>query len=120
MASNDLAIRFTETKYATRSEVGKELKMSLIDNIWANILSYRSAYNQYLNIKSVDRNSLLVCFCPTVATSVNELEGKLLRILREYMRMSPSNGDAKQFEDAWLIKSLEFVASKYELDVTEP
>jgi len=120
MASNDLAIRFTETKYATRSEVGKELKMSLIDNIWANILSYRSAYNQYLNIKSVDRNSLLVCFCPTVSTSVNELEGKLLRILREYMRMNPSNGDAKQFEDAWLIKSLEFVASKYELDVTEP
>jgi Fic family protein len=120
MASNDLAIRFTETKYATRSEVSKDLKMSLIDNIWSNILSYRSAFNQYLTLRSVDRNSLLVCFCPTVANSVNELEGKILRVLREYMRMSPLTGDAKHFEDAWMIKSLEYVAAKYDLDVTEP
>ena len=44
MANNELAIRFTETKYSTRSEVSRELKMSLIDNIWSNILSYRSSY----------------------------------------------------------------------------
>ncbi|HNX16066.1 MAG TPA: hypothetical protein PKO28_01635 [Bacilli bacterium] len=120
MGNNDLAIRFTENKYSTRIEVSKELKMSLIDNIWANILSYRSAFNQYLNIKSIDRNSFLVCYCPTVTGSINELDAKLLRILREYMRMNPNNGDVKQFEDACLIKSLQSIADKYDLDVTEP
>jgi hypothetical protein len=39
MATSELAIRFTEGKYATRQEVSRDLKMSLIDNIWNSILS---------------------------------------------------------------------------------
>ena len=54
MGNNELAIRFTENTYATKLEVSKELKMSLIDNIWNNILGYRSNFYRYLPIKSIE------------------------------------------------------------------
>ena len=53
MANNELAIRFTEGKYATKAEVAKELRMSMIDTIWSNILNYRSSFNNYLAIKII-------------------------------------------------------------------
>ena len=42
MAGNDYAMRFTEDKYATKLEVGRELKVSSVDPFWSNILSYRN------------------------------------------------------------------------------
>ena len=59
MASNELAIRFTEETYATKAEVSRELRMSLIDNIWSNILKYRATYYRYLTLKSIDKNQLI-------------------------------------------------------------
>ena len=51
MANNELAIRFTEESYATKSDVSRELGLTLVDNIWSNILKYRSTYYRYLSSK---------------------------------------------------------------------
>ena len=119
MPSNELAMRFTEGKYATKSEVGKELKMSMFDNIWSNILSYRSTFNRYLTIKSIDKNQLVVCFCPSINALVNSADMKLLRLTREYSRLSTTNGEAKRFEDEGLIRSLTALANKHEIAVSD-
>ena len=89
MATSELAIRFTENKYATRSEVSKELKMSLIDNIWSNILSYRSTFNHYLTIRSIEKNQLILCQCPSVSAMSNAAEMKLIRLMHEYSKLNP-------------------------------
>lgn len=119
MASNELAIRFTEGKYATRSEVGKELRMSLIDNIWSNILSYRSTFNRYLPIRSIEKNQLSVCFCPSISALVNSVDMKLIRLMREHSLLSPANGDLKRFEDECLVKSLKSLAREHDLEVSD-
>ena len=62
MGANELAIRFTEETYATKAEVSRELRMSLIDNIWSNILKYRSGFYRYLSLKSIDKNQLMICY----------------------------------------------------------
>ena len=110
MPSNELAIRFTEGKYATKSEVGKELKMSMFDNIWSNILNYRSGYNRYLSIKSIEKNQLVVCFCPSVNALVNSADMKLIRLMKEYSHINVTNGDLNRFEDECLIRSLSLLA----------
>lgn len=120
MAHNELSIRFTENKYATRAEVSKDLKMSLIDNIWSNILSYRSNYNKYLKVRSVDKNQLHICYCPTVSNSINNIDTNLLRLLNDYVRLNDSTGDKKYFNDSCNVKALEAVAKRHELDVTNP
>lgn len=119
MANNELAIRFTENKYATKSEVRNELKMSLIDNIWSNILNYRSTFNHYLTIKSIEKNSLVLCQCPSVASLCNAIDMKLVRLMREHSKLNPTNGDLGYFEDQCLILSLKALAKEYDLDVTD-
>ena len=53
MGSNDIAVRFTEGYYATKKEVSKELKISVIDGVWDKILSYRAPFCHYLSIPSI-------------------------------------------------------------------
>ena len=120
MGKNDLAIRFTEGKYATRSEVGKELKMSLIDGIWSDILSYRSSFNRYLPIKSIEKNQLVVCFCPSITALVNSGETKLIRLMREHSLINQSNGDLQRFDDECQIRSLKALAKEHDLEVSDP
>ena len=84
MANNDLAMRFTENKYATKNEVSKELKISVIDGVWDKILSYRSLFYQYLSVKGIDKGQLRVCLCPTIDNKVKNVEEKLARLLNDY------------------------------------
>lgn len=96
MAGNDYAMRFTEDKYATKLEVGRELKVSSVDPFWSNILSYRSNFYHYLSIRTIEKNMLLFCGCPAINSLVNNLEAKLLRVNRETMMLTPNS---KQFKN---------------------
>ncbi len=117
MANNELAIRFTENNYATKQEVSKELKMSLIDNIWSNILSYRSNFNRYLSVRSIDRNQLLLCCCQTVTNKINIVETKLIKLMRDYMVSTSNPAKAKRFEEMELVKALEELVKEYKLSL---
>ena len=119
MATNELAIRFTEDNYATKSEVSKELKMSLIDNIWSNILNYRSNFNRYLTVKSIEKNQLLICYCPSVSASLTALEAKLLRGLKDFTRLDTKSGDLPYFETTCVVNALKALVKEYDLDVDE-
>lgn len=119
MANNELAIRFTEGKYATKAEVAKELRMSMIDTIWSNILAYRSTFNRYLTIRSIEKNQLILCNCPSVNALVNSADMKLIRLMKEYSHLNVNNGDLTRFEDECLIKSLMLLAKEHDLEVTE-
>ena len=119
MASSELAIRFTENRYATRSEVSKELKMSLIDNIWSNILNYRSTFNHYLTIRSIEKNQLYLCQCPAVLALSNGTDMKLLRLMKEYSQLNSTTGDLTYFENQCLILSLKEIAKEKEIDVSD-
>ena len=119
MATNELAIRFTEETYATKSEVSRELRMSLIDNIWSNILKYRATYYRYLSLKSIDKNQLMVCYCQSVNNNINVMDSKLLKQMGEYMKINKSNGDLSHFEDMCLINSLRQLARKNNIDISD-
>ena len=107
MANNDLAMRFTENVYATKQQVSRELKISMIDGVWDKILSYRSLFYRYLSIKGIDKNQFRVCLCPTVSSKLNEVENKLSRALNEYNKLSPVNSDLQHFRQLYYIKCLQ-------------
>ena len=119
MATNELAIRFTEETYATKSEVSRELRMSLIDNIWSNILKYRATYYRYLSLKSIDKNQLMVCYCQAVNNNINVMDSKLLKQMGEFMKINKTNGDLSHFEDMCLINSLRHIARKNNIDISD-
>lgn len=87
MANNELGIKFTETKYATKSEVVRDLRITAIDSFWSNILAYRSQFNRYLTLKTVDRDLLSLCCCSSINALINNVENKLLCLNREFTRI---------------------------------
>ena len=119
MAGNELAIRFTEETYATKSEVSRELKMTLIDNIWSNILKYRASYYRYLSLKSIDKNQLMVCYCQAVNNNINVMDAKLLKQMGDYMKINRNNGELSHFEDLCLINSLRQIARKNDIEISD-
>ena len=110
MAVNDIAVRFTENYYATKNEVSRELKISVIDGVWDKILSYRSPFCHYLAIRNVDKNQMRVCLCPTIASNLNVAENKLLRIVSEVNKLNSVNSDKQYFLQSSLIKALQNIA----------
>ena len=98
MAGNDYAMRFTEDKYATKLEVGRELKVSSVDPFWSNILSYRSHFYHYLTIRTIEKNMLLFCGCPAINSCVNNLEVKLIRVNRECAMLVPNSKEARNVD----------------------
>ena len=110
MGANDIAVRFTEGYYATKKEVSKELKISVIDGVWDKILSYRAPFCHYLSIRGVDKNQLRVCLCPTISSQLNNVEAKLLRIISESNKLDTVNSDRQYFLQSSLVKCLQNVA----------
>ncbi len=110
MGANDIAVRFTENYYATKNEVSRELKISVIDGVWDKILSYRAPFCHYLAIRGVDKNQLRVCLCPTISSNLNTVEAKLLRIVSEANKLETVNSDRQYFFQTSLVKALQNIA----------
>ena len=110
MGTNDIAVRFTENNYATKNEVSKELKISIIDGVWDKILSYRAPFCHYLAIRNIDKNQLRVCLCPTISARLNTVEAKLLRVVSEANKLDSVNSDKQYFRQSCVVKALQNIA----------
>lgn len=117
MANPNIPVRFTEEKYATKAEVSKELNIHFIDSIWSNILSYRSNFNRYLNLRTIENTRLTFCSCPTISEKVNEAERKLTNLLSQYSKLT-NNNDHNYLRNYYYAESLKHLAKEYDLDVT--
>ena len=119
MAGNDLAMRFTEDKYATKNEVARELKITSIDTFWANIQSYRSHFYHYLSIRTIEKNMFVFCGCPALISLVNSVEMKLMRANREYGMILPTSKQFKALSNTFGRQVLTILNKVEELGVGE-
>lgn len=117
MGKFDLSIRFTENKYCTKNEVSKELKMSLIDNIWSNVLSYRSAFYNYLPIKSASKSQIFICECDSIKNLVTNAHLKIDELFEKYIQLS-DEGKTK-FEEESKINILKQIADHNQINVSD-
>ena len=117
MVSKDLGVRFTEEKYATKQEVGKDLGLSFVDSLWSTVLKYRSNFNQYISIRSVDNNKLMICLAPTIAENINSLDRKMINSLNNYHDLSDI--DKESFKRNCYLDSLKEVSRLYQLDASD-
>lgn len=100
MANNELGIRFTEEKYATKAEVVRDLHITAIDSFWSNILAYRNQFNRYLNLKTVDRDLVSLCCCSSINALINNAENKLLCLNREFSKVYLDSNVLKNVTDS--------------------
>ena len=119
MAGNDLAMRFTEDKYATKNEVARELRITSIDTFWANIQSYRSHFYHYLSIRTVEKNMLVFCGCPALVSLVNSVESKIMRANREYGMILPNTKQYRVLSNTFGRQILDILNKVEQLEVGE-
>ena len=98
MASSDLTIRFTDEKYASKSEVMKELGTSLVDNIWANILAYRRSHYIKTTLKCIDSSDLLLYKGEGIDNLISSFEEKLSHYISECEMFSDDDKLFEQFK----------------------
>lgn len=119
MPTNDLAIRFTEEKYATKAEVSKELRISSVDTFWNSILQYRENFFHYTKLKTIEKKTLVFCGCPSINGLLNSIDNKLLKVNRNFSSLFAHPTDLKYFVDSSLSNCLKFVGDKLKLDLDE-
>lgn len=117
MASNDLGIRFTEEKYATRSEVARDLKTPLVDSFWKVVKDYRSNFMRSFSLKALDGTPFSYCGSQAISGLINRSELKLVKLFSKYSKTDSKNGDTRLFQRKSEIESLKSIAKKYNLDV---
>lgn len=114
MANNDLALRFTEEKYATRTEVMRDLKTSLVDHIWANILAYRKGFNVVLSLNTFNKSKYTLCNCQYIDSKNTLAEMRFLRVMKE--ASTYTDKDYTTLERMMYQSLLKYVARKNNLD----
>lgn len=117
MGKFDLSIRFTENKYCTKNEVSKELKMSLIDNIWSNVLSYRSAFYNYLPIKSAVKSQIFICECENIKNLITNVHLKIDELFEKYIQLGEEA--SSKFEEKAKINILKQVADHNQINISD-
>ncbi|MCQ2742919.1 MAG: hypothetical protein MJ239_06490, partial [Bacilli bacterium] len=100
MAVSNLPIRFTDEKYLTKVEVIKELQLSLIDDIWKDILNYRNAYKTQLTIKTIPQIPFGVTLTDVISAKV-EAFGSLLTRFNEALNKLPKGSKEREAFDVY-------------------
>lgn len=118
MASNDLAIKFSNEVYATKKEVSEYMKTPMIDSIWNSVLEYRSNFSMLTKLRHITDANYSICLTPTLNEKVNAAERKMLRLYSKYIRLLVNKNEYSYKKLAY--KSvLESVATHYNLVLDE-
>ena len=116
--SDELSIKFSNTIYATKQEVAKELNINAIDDIWNRIISYRSLFNKALSVRNIDRTPYSITLTPTITTKVNAIERKFVKAI---LAINKIDGEDNKniFRKEYYVRCLYYLAKKYNISVTE-
>ncbi len=118
MAASELVIKFSNDIYATKKQVSEAMRTPLIDNIWNNIVEYRSNFSSVLALKHITGTKFNVCFTPTISSRINSIERKMSKLVLSYNKLKATGCDHtfKQIQYNLILKEL---ANKYNINVED-
>lgn len=119
MSNNDLTIRFTEEKYATRRDVMRALNTSLIDSIWRNIEEYRSRFSRLLSLRDVTQKAMYITYSSNIIEKITNLERKLTRAMSLYNNFEKGSKEHLLLQKENEEKILTSLAKFYQLTINQ-
>lgn len=117
MPTQDIGIRWSEEKYATKDEVRDAYNMSMIDNIWKQIIDYRRLYTKTLDLRNIDRTPYMVVVTQTIQLKVASVERRLSRILVKTHDMKAYGKEL--FAKRRYAKTIEVLDSNYKTNISQ-
>lgn len=116
MATKDsLPVKYSNEIYATQDDVKKDLHTTLIDNIWKEILEYRTNFSFTLRLKHFDKSPYFICLTPMINNKINSIERKLLKLVNECTKLEKNLAE-NELKKISFKKILTTLSKKYSLD----
>lgn len=118
MAASELVIKYSNDMYATKKQVSDAMRTPLIDNIWNNIVEYRSNFSTVLSLKHITGTKFNICFTPAISSRINNIERKMSKLVLAYNKLKATGSDYtfKQIQYNSILKEL---ALKYNINVED-
>ena len=111
-----LVQRFTDDMYARKEDVRKALNTSLIDPIWAKIISYRRNYYKNLKISDIAKRNYFICYVEKISDICNEVINKINKNQEVYRALDDAMKlNLKNKIDVDIIASVNHLYSENEL-----
>lgn len=98
MANKEIAIEYTEEKYTSRNEMSRSIGFQISDLMWKKVTDYRANFNHSISLKWFGSKNFALCVYPTFASKVNQVEGKINRIISQANALNKTNGDSQYFK----------------------
>ena len=117
MPTQDIGIRWSEEKYATKDEVRDAYNMSMIDNIWKQIIDYRRLYTKTLDLHNIDRTPYMIVVTQAIQLKVASVERRLSRILVKTHDMKAYGKEL--FAKRRYAKTIEVLDSNYKTNISQ-
>ncbi len=110
MANTNLAVRFTDEVYASRSDVAKSLGTNLIDSIWLQILNYRKSYSTALSLKDINKVPYTVTLTNAVIEKTQALDSRFEDVFNEYGTLENGSIEKETLRREMIRNSLKHIA----------
>lgn len=119
MSDNNLAIKYSDESYLTRSELSNALGTSLIDPIWNSILAYRNQFRRQLNLHDVSKIRFSVCYVPKIVERINSLEKKFSEYIVDFGGLGQSSLSKQTLFREMTINELRSIAKANKINVND-
>lgn len=117
MPTQDIGVRWSEEKYATKDEVKEGYNMTMIDGIWSKIVEYRRIFTRTLDLHNIDRVPYMVVLTQSVQLKVASIERRLSKILVKSHDMDINN--RKKFMDMRMTKTVLELENSYHTGISQ-
>ena len=118
MNNDDIAIKFSDTTYASKSEVSRAMQIAQIDVIWSHIMQYRSHFTINLPLRNIEKTPYVIVLSPTIMNKVIATERKLSKLMLKYMKLRDDDYVKYDLRLRHYTNCLLELANNYDLGVT--
>lgn len=101
-----IALRFSEEIYATRQDVIRELRTSMVDTFWNDILDYREHFLRPLPLNDANNRPFHIVMCSLVQNLTNTVERKLNKHMMQYAKLKNFRFSTHQYVHEKLLSNI--------------
>ncbi len=119
MSNQELAVRFTEESYASRSDIAKVLGTTIVDTIWQSVMQYRQPFLRYLAVKNIERSPLFIVLTPAMLEKLNHIDRQCVKAMVRLGKLSSSIGLMNPLVQSHIVPSLIEVAHALDIEFSD-
>ncbi len=116
---DSLIMKYSNSYYAIKDDLKEDQSIENIDDLWEQILIYRSHFVSTISLKHIDNKSFNICLTFGITNLINKIERKLFKLTNYYFGLEKINAHY-EFKKLSYFDCLKSINEKYFLKIDDP